>query len=94
MFGQRTGRAHRHTHVHTVTHTPTPTFLTNSKTKMVHAPCNALLRCTGGFSIEKTFKGHPPEPPTLVVMWMETLSRDITWLRSDALKNHNRGWII
>ncbi len=27
---------------------------------------------TGGFSIEKTYKGHSPEPPTLVVKWMET----------------------
>jgi len=26
---------------------------------------------TGGFSIEKTYKGHSPEPPTLVVEWME-----------------------
>jgi len=44
---------------------------------------------TGGFSIEKTYKGHSPEPPTLVVKWMETPSRDVTWLRSDAfLKNH------
>ncbi len=39
---------------------------------------------TGGVSIEKTYKGHSPEPPILVVKWMATLSRDITWLRSDA----------
>jgi hypothetical protein len=44
---------------------------------------------TGGSFIEKSNKGHSPELPTLVVKWMETLSRDVTWLRSDAfLKNH------
>ena len=44
---------------------------------------------TGGSSIKKTYKGHSQDPPTLVVKWMETLSRDVTWLRSDAfLKNH------
>ena len=49
---------------------------------------NTVYR-TGGSFIEKTYKGHSPEPPTLVVKWMETLSRDVTWLRSDAfLKNH------
>jgi hypothetical protein len=39
-----------------------------------------------GSSIKKTYKGHSQEPPTLVVKWMETLSRDVTWLRSDAFK--------
>ena len=54
---------------------------------MINMPI--LCQYGGGFSIEKTYKGHSPEPPTLVVKWMETLSRDVTWLRSDAfLKNH------
>jgi hypothetical protein len=50
---------------------------------------NTTVNRTGGSFIEKSNKGHSPEPPTLVVKWMETLSRDVTWLRSDAfLKNH------
>ena len=43
-----------------------------------------LLDRTGGSSIKTNYKGHSPDPPTLVVKWMETLSRDVTWLRSDA----------
>ena len=42
--------------------------------------CVCVCVRTGGFSIEKTYKGHSPEPPTLVVKQMETLSRDVTWL--------------
>jgi hypothetical protein len=54
------------------------------KTDQAWSPCR-----TGGSFIEKSNKGHSPELPTLVVKWMETLSRDVTWLRSDAfLKNH------
>ena len=50
---------------------------------------NTTVNRTGGSFIEKSNKGHSPELPTLVVKWMETLSRDVTWLRSDAfLKNH------
>ena len=41
---------------------------------------------TGGSSIKTNYKGHSPDPPTLVVKWMETLSRDVTWLRSDAFR--------
>ena len=43
------------------------------------------------FSIKKTYKGHSQDPPTLVVKWMETLSRDVTWLRSDAFKKISCG---
>jgi hypothetical protein len=40
---------------------------------------------TGGSSIKKIYKGHSQDPPpTLVVKCKETLSRDVTWLRSDA----------
>jgi hypothetical protein len=51
----------------------------------------AVMQCiipsrTGGSSIKKIYKGHSPEPPTLVVKCKETLSRDVTWLRSDAFK--------
>ena len=42
---------------------------------------------TGGSSIKKSYKGHSQDPPTLVVKCKETLSRDVTWLRSDAFKN-------
>jgi hypothetical protein len=35
---------------------------------------------------KKIYKGHSPEPPKLVVKCKETLSRDVTWLRSDAFK--------
>ena len=45
---------------------------------------SAVLYRTGGSFIEKSNKGHSPELPTLVVKWMETLSRDVTWLLSDA----------
>jgi hypothetical protein len=41
---------------------------------------------TGGSSIKKIYKGHSQDPPTLVVKCKETLSRDVTWLRSDAFK--------
>ena len=30
-------------------------------------PITKIVTRTGGFSIEKTYKGHSPEPPTLVV---------------------------
>ena len=46
---------------------------------------------TGGSSIKKTYKGHSQDPPKPVVKWMETLSRDITWLRSDAFKKISCG---
>ncbi len=38
-----------------------------------------------GSSIKKFYKGHSQDPPTLVVKCKETLSRDVTWLRSIAL---------
>ena len=39
---------------------------------------SAKSKGTGGSSIKKSFKGHSPDPPTLVVKWMGTLSRDVT----------------
>jgi hypothetical protein len=46
----------------------------------------------GGSSIiKKDYKGHSPEPPTLVVKCKETLSRDVTLLRSDAFKKISCG---
>jgi hypothetical protein len=46
---------------------------------------------TGGSSIKKIYKGHSQDPPTLVVKCKETLSRDVTWLRSDAFKKISCG---
>jgi hypothetical protein len=34
--------------------------------------------------VQRANKGHSQDPPILVVKWMATLSRDVTWLRSDA----------
>ena len=45
----------------------------------------------GSSSIKKDYKGHSPEPPTLVVKCKETLSRDVTLLRSDAFKKISCG---